>query len=369
MSFSLVIKYCVAAGVILGGCDYLLGSRFGIGKKFQEGFRLAGPTMMSMIGIMSIAPAIAALLGPVVTPVCRVLGMDPAILGMLLCCDMGGYPLAVSLADSPAVAQMVGLTAAAMLGGTLVFSIPVGMGIIKKEQHPIFFQGILFGLMTVPVGTAVTGFMVGLDAGAVFLNLISVAVLSAAIILGFLRIPTRMAGIANCFGRAVTTIGIASIVAGFVSQLTGVNLIPHYTPIMESMTVVSGVVIFLVGALPAMELFILLLQKPVKALGSRFGLLMPDTVGLLVTTASGIPMFTMVHTMSRRGVLMNSAWVVTSAGFFGSQVSFVLGVVPEALAAFVVGKLASGLLALAITIWYTQADSWSVQPKAFQEIA
>ena len=35
-----------------GGADRLLGNRFGLGEKFEEGFRLMGPIALSMVGII-----------------------------------------------------------------------------------------------------------------------------------------------------------------------------------------------------------------------------------------------------------------------------------------------------------------------------
>ena len=43
-----IIMWILAACALLGGLDRLAGNRFGLGKRFEEGFMLLGPTALSM---------------------------------------------------------------------------------------------------------------------------------------------------------------------------------------------------------------------------------------------------------------------------------------------------------------------------------
>lgn len=55
----------------------------------------------------------------------------------LLANDMGGYPLAaMELATDPLVGKFAGLILGSMMGATIVFTIPVALGIIEKEDRP-----------------------------------------------------------------------------------------------------------------------------------------------------------------------------------------------------------------------------------------
>ena len=42
-----VIMWLMAFGAVLGGLDRILGNRFGLGKRFEEGFELLGATALS----------------------------------------------------------------------------------------------------------------------------------------------------------------------------------------------------------------------------------------------------------------------------------------------------------------------------------
>ena len=48
-------------------------------------------------------------------PIFHVIGADAAVFGILLGCDMGGYQLAMSLAENRQIALMMGLSTAAQL--------------------------------------------------------------------------------------------------------------------------------------------------------------------------------------------------------------------------------------------------------------
>ena len=95
-----IIKIIIAIGLAVGGISFCVNPDLRLGKKFQEGFAMAGQMMLSIAGIMTIAPVLAEILKPVVVPVFRLIGADPACFAIFFGCDMGGYPLAVSLAES-----------------------------------------------------------------------------------------------------------------------------------------------------------------------------------------------------------------------------------------------------------------------------
>ena len=99
MSINEIIVYLMVVFMALGAVDRILGNRFGLGEKFEEGIMAMGSLALAMIGIICLAPVLANLLRPVVVPLYQALGADPAMFaGTLLANDMGGAPLAQELA-------------------------------------------------------------------------------------------------------------------------------------------------------------------------------------------------------------------------------------------------------------------------------
>ena len=117
-----VLLLIMALFAILGGLDRILGDRFGLGKEFEDGITAMGSLALAMLGIICLAPVLASLLRPVVVPVFRLLGADPAMFaGTILACDMGGGALAMELSNDPMAALFGGVLCGSMLGATVVF--------------------------------------------------------------------------------------------------------------------------------------------------------------------------------------------------------------------------------------------------------
>lgn len=349
-----IIKGIMTIGIIIGGIDFLFNKHHSVGEKFESGFTIAGQMFLSMIGIMSIAPVIANILKPLIVPVFQFFDVDPAVFGMFLSIDMGGYHLAMSLADSSEVGKMIGLITSSMFGGTLIFTIPVAAGLIKKEKLPLFNRGLLYGLIAIPIGSVIGGLLLGIGIGEVLINNIPVIILSFIVVLGFRFHPKQTLKVFDGLGFLLTKIGIIGIILGFVTYLTEVPLISGFIPIMESMEIVCGMIIFLVGSLPIIELITKILKKPLSVIGEKFGFTVADTSGLLITMASNVPMIASIDKMSNRGIIINATWTVAISAILGSQMSFVLGIEPTCIAPFIVSKMITGIISLFIALFYTR---------------
>ena len=127
---------------LLGGIDRVLGNRLGLGSEFENGILSMGALAMAMLGIIALAPVLAGVLRPVVVPVYRCLGADPAMFaGTILACDMGGASLAQEMTEDTQAALFGGVLCGSMMGATVVFTIPVALGILEPEDRPYLARG------------------------------------------------------------------------------------------------------------------------------------------------------------------------------------------------------------------------------------
>src|SRR5699024_10312326 len=152
MGINDIIIFIVAGFVILGAIDKLLGNRLGYGEHFTDGFKAMGPLTLAMVGIISLAPVIASILTPVISPLYSFIGADPAAFAnTILAIDMGGYSLAQEMGEDPEAALFSWVFLGTMMGPTIVFTITVALGIIQQKDHNYFARGVLIGLITLPV--------------------------------------------------------------------------------------------------------------------------------------------------------------------------------------------------------------------------
>jgi len=357
MSAHEILIYIMAAFAALGAVDRIFGNRIGIGKEFEEGILAMGALAMAMLGIISLAPVLANLLRPVVVPVYRFLGADPAMFaGTILACDMGGAPLAKELTADPEAALLGGILAGSMLGATIVFTIPVAMGILKKEDQPAMAKGILAGIVTIPVGVFVGGLVAGFPLMKVLRNLVPIVVIAALIALGLWRAEKWMVKGFAAFGKGVVAVITAGLAAAIVESLTGLTVIPGMAPIEDGFLTVGAIAIVLAGAFPLVWVVTKLLKKPLLRVGKLLGINDTAAGGLVATLANSIATFNMVGDMDSRGKVVNIAFAVSAAFVFGDHLGFTAGFAPEMLPAMIVGKLAGGISAIFVALWLTKKN-------------
>ena len=355
MSFSDILFIVFAAFAVLGGLDYILSNRFGLGKAFERGIVTMGPLALAMTGMIVLAPVLADLLSPVVVPVFQWMGVDPAMFaGSLLACDMGGAPLADRLTTDPQGAVLGGIVCASLLGATITFTIPVAMGIIKEEDRPFAAKGVLCGIITVPLGILAGGLVAGIPFLKVLRNLLPTLLPALLIALGLWKFERVIILLFTYFGKFMTALATLGLLLALVQKFTGLTILSNLAPVGEAFTVVGEIALLLAGAFPLMELIAKLLRKPLMALGRRMGVNEHAVTGLLTTTVNSIATFDGLDKMDPRGKVLNMAFAVSAAFVFGDHLAFTGGWNPAAIPALIVAKLSAGLTALALALVMTR---------------
>jgi ethanolamine transporter len=355
MSVHEIIIIIMAAFAVAGAVDKIFGNRLGLGKEFENGILAMGALAMAMLGIIVLAPVLAGLLRPVIVPVYRFLGADPAMFaGTILACDMGGGSLAQELTDDPQAALLGGVITGSMLGATVVFTIPVAMGILQKEDRPFLAKGILCGIVTIPVGILAGGLVAGFPVRMVLRNLLPIVVIAGLIVLGLWRWEKAMIRGFGWFGMGITALITAGLAAAIFQELTGWVLIPGMAPITEGFATVGAIAIVLAGAFPLVFVITKLLRKPLLKLGRLLGINDTAAAGLIATLANSIATFGMVKDMDERGKVVNIAFAVSAAFVFGDHLGYTAGFAPDMLPGMIVGKLAGGITAAALALLLTR---------------
>ena len=358
MSGDQILIAVMAVFAVLGAADRILGNHLGLGTEFENGILAMGSLALAMVGIVSLAPVLASWLRPVVVPLYRFLGADPAMFaGTILACDMGGGSLAQEMTEDLRAALLGGVITGSMLGATVVFTIPVAMGILRQEDRPAMAKGILCGVVTIPVGVLVGGLAAGYPAMMVLRNLTPILVIGALIALGLWRAEEAMIRGFAVFGKIVVAVITAGLAAAIVEELTGFVLIPGMAPISEGLQTVGAIAIVLAGAFPLVYTVTKLLKKPLMAVGKLLGINDAAAAGLVACLANSIAAFEMVKDMNSRGKVVCIAFSVSAAFVFGDHLGFAAGFAPEILPAMIAGKLAGGVAAVAAALLLTRREA------------
>ena len=349
----LIAVMAVFAGI--GALDRILGNKLGLGKQFEEGILAMGSLALAMVGIISFSPVLAALLRPVVVPVYTFLGADPAMFaGSILACDMGGGALAREMASDKSVADLGGVLCGSMLGATVVFTIPVALGILQEKDRLFLAKGALCGIVTIPVGILIGGLVAGYAVITVLRNLIPIVLLAALIALGLWKAERAMIKGFTVFGKGVLAVITVGLAAAIAEKLTGFTLIPGMAPIETGFATVGEIAIVLSGAFPLVYAITRVLRKPLMGLGRLLRVNETAAAGLVASLANSIATCGLLKDMDDRGKIVNIAFAVSAAFVFGDHLGFAAGFAPNMLLPMIIGKLTAGICAVVVALLLTR---------------
>lgn len=349
-----VLQIIFGVCAVLGAADRILHNRFGLGERFEAGFQLLGSMALSMAGIICLAPVLARVLGAVITPVYHLIGQDPAMFGSILACDMGGYQMAMGLADDPLVGRFAGIIAAAILGCTVSFTIPMGMGIFQGEVRDAFARGILYGLIALPAAILLGAVLCGIPVLAALWLSVPTALLAAALILLLIKAPAAAIRGFSGFAAGLKLLTTAGLAVSALQFLTGWDLLPGLTPLDEALRVVCVIGVNLLGALPFAELMRRALKRPMAWLGDRIGIGGSGVMTLLLLLLNATPGLVALPEVNRRGQVVCAAFAVCAASALSAHFAFAMACEPELALPLLVTKLCGAFLAAGIALFMTR---------------
>lgn len=348
--------------MFVGGIDKILGNKRGYGEKYDEGFEALGTLAIAMVGMIALVPVIKIVFGGALGTFFRMIGADPSLFaGIILGCDLGGYPLAMELAESEAIGNFTGLIVAAVMGINVVFNIPVGLGIIDGNDREFLASGMLIGFATIPIG-CISGGMMMIGSGwdlsfkDVIMNTIPVVVVAILIILGLVFMQQKMLKGFLAFGKGVTALVTCGTMLAVFQYLTGIRLPLFHVmveanaegviPLEEGIAVVGGIAIVLIGAFPMVHFITKKFSDPLKKIGAKFDLDENSVVGLIANLANNIMMFQSIRYMNDKGKILNCAFTVSAAFVLGDHLGFAANANQDMILPMIVAKFVGGITAL-----------------------
>ena len=243
-----------------------------------------------------------------------------------------------------------------MLGATLVFTLPVAMGILRPEDRAPMAKGILCGLVTIPMGVLTGGLVADFPLAKILLNLIPIVLIASLITLGLWKTEKAMVKGFAVFGKVVVAVITVGLAAAIFQELTGITVIAGMAPLSEGFETVGEIAIVLAGAFPLVAVLTKLLKKPLLKLGKVLGINDTAAAGLIASLANSIATFGMVKDMDARGKVINIAFAVSAAFVFGDHLGFTAGFAPDMLPAVIIGKLAGGISAVLVALLLTRKE-------------
>ena len=341
------IEYIFVAFALLGIIDCIIGKRMKLGDEFEKGINMMSPLVIPMAGMLILAPVIAEVFSALLIPVVTALGMDISVVGTFFPNDAGGAAIAYELSDNTVIRGFNGIVVASMFGANVTL-IPLSLKLIEEKYHDDVLSGLLCGLATIPVGCIVSGFIVGMTFMQIVLNILPSVVLSIFICIGLVKAPQLIKKILEAVGKLIFVFMLFGLGVGILHKLTGFELIPGIASIDESFLIIGNIAIILAGVFPLLAVISRVLKKVFISFGRLIKINDTSVLGLVTNLANSIPVFSMMNDMDKRGRIFNMAFAVSAGYAFGDHLAFTLSYDGVFAMPMVVGKLISGVSAIAL---------------------
>ncbi len=332
---------------VLSAVDYIIGNKFGLGEEFKKGFMLLGTMALSMIGMIIISPLIASLIEPALTWIYNTLKIDPSIIpASLFANDMGGAPLAVEVAKNENIGNFNALVVSSMMGATISFTIPFAIEAVNKEHHKYLALGLLCGVVTIPIGCLVSGFICRIPFLDLVVDLLPLVVLSIIIALGLIFFPDACVKIFKAIGFFIKILIIVGLLLGIINFLFDKEIVKGLGTIEEGTMVCMNASIVMSGMFPLISIISRLLSKPLLKLGKKVEMDGVGILGIISTLATNVTTLGKMNEMNNKSIIINSAFAVSAAFTFAGHLAFTMAFNADYLLPRIVGKLVAGVLAL-----------------------
>lgn len=334
---------------VIGGIDKIIGNKFGLGAKFEEGFKSMGALALTIIGIFSFSPLIAELVSPVLIPLSGAFEVDSSVfISSILSTDLGAYTTSMEMTQNTLMAQYNSIILGSMLGVTISFTIPFAINLVPKEDIGYLATGILSGLVTIPLGMIAAGLIIGLSINEIMLNLFPVIIFVIFILYGLLKVQDKLIKAFSIFGKFIMGLSSLGLIINVINFTLGIELVQGMLPLDEGVILVASIAIVLSGAYPLLYFISRKGGRILRRIMERYELDEYSILGLVSSLASSIPMFGIFNKMNAKGKVLNSAFAVSGGFTLGGQLGYVSSVAPEFANPLIIGSLVSGISAMGL---------------------
>lgn len=332
---------------IFGLLDKILNNKLGVQGAFDDGLKTIGNIALSMSGFYCIAIFFIQNNVDAFLSISKDLPIDSSILiGSILAPDMGGFSIVNNISSSPSFIVFSGILLTSTLGATISFQMPIFLGSLKKEELPIMIQGLIYGIISLPIILIFAA--IYLQIPNLILNLFPILLLCILLFIGLMFFYQRTIKILTIFANIIKTLSI--LFFGMVAlQLFIPELNFTTTPLIEeAMVIVLKMGIIVCGSMVLCHLILKYADKQIKIIANKLGCNDVSIVGLLLSLTTSLAMLPLFSKMDTRGKLMNAAFSVSGAYVLGGQLGFISSVTTnENVILYILIKIGAGLLAIA----------------------
>ena len=374
-----IITYILMICCAIGGISYIINDQSELGQSFIEGLHGMANMFIPICGMMASLPFLSQFATNILSPIFNAIGADP-LMGMafFMSPDGGLCALAYEVAQTLDLLPTITITGF-LCSATIVVNVPLGMLMLKHDDHKYLALGIMSGFLAIPFSVLVTSLIVmfshlpirsaftsvgepdhviQLTMGVLIPNMIPLIVICILLVLGLRFFPRGMVKGFMIFGKIISTAMTLVVVASIIQHYTGLftdvlhigwgfdPLLGDETNPFRGVELCGTIGMMLSGALPMVTLIRKYLRKPLEKLGRLLGLDANGSVGLVACLPNSLAMFPLVGDMRPEDKVICIAFMVCGGYCLGDYLAFCVNFQPTLVVPILVGQVAGGIISI-----------------------
>jgi len=358
MQLNKILFYLFSISFTLGLLDKIIGDKFKLASKAEEGFVIMARAIFSMTGILYLYPFLSFILISPSRFLARLFKSDGAVLiSCILPIDMGGYHISFEVSKDEIARLIGGVLLSSTLGASIGFTYPVAFGILKKEYRDEFIRGSLIGIICIPAGILLTSIFYRLDILKVFRMVFFVIAIVIILAIGIAKEWSILIGLMKILGKAMSILNLIGLIFLGFHILTGRAVLPYKTALNECIKLPLKMAILIAGSYVFFSIVYNILIKCSGLIMKHQTLNQDGVEGMLILLTNCVPTLYLYDRMDSKSRIINAALCITTASIVGPQLGFLGAVAPSYISIFLFNKLISSILAIGGTILYLRSKS------------
>ena len=346
MNYIMFIFMAIAIADIL-----IFDCRYEYGNQLKKGIAATGELILCMAGLMCCAPLLAKVLFKIFSPIFRILHIDTAMIGgMFFATDMGGLSIVKQMTNDSDIHLLSGVFLSSTLGCILIFIIPVLFKMCREDQKEEVSKGILCGITASFICPVISGLCMGIPIFKILKCLIPVFIFIAFIVVCMLKYLNGLLKVLLKFAKIVEGISLIFLFFASLDTILGIRVIKGMDALNTKLVLIAQIGIVLMGAYPMVYFISKKFGKGIHWIAKQLHISDTSVSAMIASLANPIPAFEMIGSMESKGVVVSTAFICGATACLGDYVGFLTSLYPSAIGSMIIGKICTGLAALALTL-------------------
>ena len=172
------------------------------------------------------------------------------------------------------------------------------------------------------------------------LPLILFSIIIAVSLIFFKKLCIKIFKVVAIVIKGIITLGL---ILGIINFLTEKTIINNIDSLENAVTICLNASVIMTGAFPLLKIFSYILSKPLKKLSRIIGINEYSITGLISTLATSITTFEIIDNMDDKGVVLNSAFIVSASFLLADHLAFTIAFNSNYILPMIIGKMISGI--------------------------